>query len=180
MPKGQNSGGRIPPDNRPTQAPGVGKNAKRHDLERQATPGLQNSDLQYGDVKAMEQGQRVAPIRTQQSAAAAPVSGQGGGGNPPPAAAPMQRPDPINFIASRQKMQVPQPLQMPQRRVDVASWTPLVAQIANTPSASGALRQAFINQYAALSRRPYVPDVYIVDMQALDQATTGYLDNGGR
>src|SRR5690606_16933027 len=71
-------GGRIPPDGRPTQAPGVGKNSKRHDLERRNVPFLHGSDLQVGDVQAMEQGQRIAPKQTQ--APAAPPSRGGGSG----------------------------------------------------------------------------------------------------
>lgn len=65
-------GGRIPRDNRGPQAKGVGKNSKRHDLERPVTPGLHNSDLQQGDVQALEQGQRIAPVQTQQPAVATP------------------------------------------------------------------------------------------------------------
>lgn len=44
------------------QTPGEGKNSKRHDLERQATPGLAGSDLQVGDVAEMEAGLQAAPI----------------------------------------------------------------------------------------------------------------------
>lgn len=75
-------GGRIPNQGNPPAAAGVGKNSKRHDLERQATPGLADSDLQQGDVQALEQGQRVAPITTQPDAAPAPTQAVGGGSQP--------------------------------------------------------------------------------------------------
>ena len=61
-------GGRIAPDGRQSQAPGVGKNSVRSDLSQPAkTPGLAGSDLQQGDVQALERGQKIAPInkRTQ-------------------------------------------------------------------------------------------------------------------
>ena len=178
MPKGENSGGRIPPDNRPTQAPGVGKNAKRHDLERRSTPFLHGSDLQQGDVQAMEQGQRIAPLRTQQPAAGAPAQG-GQAQQGAPQGGQMQTPDPIQFIAQQQQARgLPQEqgqTSLPQRRVDVSGWTPIAARIANSPSASGSLRQAFLHQFSALSRRPYVPDVYVIDMNALDGAAEDML-----
>lgn len=61
-------GGRIAPDNRPAQTPGVGAQAKRHDLERRDVPFLHDSDLQQGDVAALEQGLRTAPVQTQDPA----------------------------------------------------------------------------------------------------------------
>lgn len=67
-------GGRIPNQGNPPAAKGIGKNAKRHDLETPSTPGLADSDLQQGDVGMLEQGQRTAPIKRQ--ANAVPQRGQ--------------------------------------------------------------------------------------------------------
>ena len=52
-------GGRVPPDGRPPVAPGVGKTARRHDLEAQPTPGLSDPSIQQGDVQRLEQAQQV-------------------------------------------------------------------------------------------------------------------------
>lgn len=180
MPKGQNSGGRIPPDNRQAQAPGVGSKAKRHDLERRSVPYLHGSDLQQGDVAAMEQGQRVLPARTQQSAvqsagpkgvAGAMAGGVAGGSmaGGVGSARSLSIPDPIDFISERARGSLgAAPAQVPQRRVDVSGWTPIVQTIANAPQASGLVRAAFLHQFSALARRPYVPDVMLVHLQALD------------
>jgi hypothetical protein len=73
----QGPGGAIPRDNRPVAAKGVGKNSKRHDLERPSTPGLHGSDLQQGDVQALEQGQRIAPVQQQASALPEPPPQRG-------------------------------------------------------------------------------------------------------
>ena len=91
-------GGRIAPDGRPAQAPGVGKNAKRHDLEAPATPGLHGSDLQQGDVQMLEQGQRVAPRPKKTQGAAAPAPARR---NAPVGETPMEVPDPLEFAAGR-------------------------------------------------------------------------------
>ena len=164
-------GGRIPPDGRPVQAPGVGKNSKRHDLERRNVPFLHGSDLQVGDVQAMEQGQRIAPKQTQ--APAAPPSRGGGSGQQTTTTggAAMAPPDPIEFLAGRIGGQ---PLQAPPRRADIKNskamaWLPLVRQMAAGPGSSGVLASALINQMRALSRMP-VRDVTVIDMQDVDAA----------
>ena len=46
------AGGVVKPDGRPPQAKGVGKTARRHDLEAPATPGITGTDLQDGEVLA--------------------------------------------------------------------------------------------------------------------------------
>lgn len=69
-------GGRIAPDNRGPQTPGAGAQSKRHDLERRDVPFLHGSDLQQGDVEAMREGQRVAPVQTQGEALPQPTTGQ--------------------------------------------------------------------------------------------------------
>lgn len=174
----QKKGGRIPPDGRPAQAPGIGKNAKRHDLERPATPGLHNSDLQQGDVQALEQGQRIAPRSTQQPAISAPnvgsqptsraqMSGQG-----------MQIPDAIDFLGKKNgaEFSPPQPI----RRLDASkamTWLPILRRLASGPGASSALVNAFINQARLLSQAGAQPAT-VVDMSAIDDGIEAMLNEG--
>ncbi len=174
MPKGENSGGRIAPTNLPPQAPGVGKNSKRHDLERRDVPFLHGSDLQQGDVQAMEQGQRVAPVQTQ-----TPVtSGSGATTAPQRQAQPgrnMEVPDAVQF--AKDKFGGGDIMAQPGgERVDISKWTPLVKRLANTPGASSALRTAFINQYSNLARRPYVPQTNMIDVNEMDAQLGAALD----
>jgi len=104
-------GGKIPNQGNPPAAKGVGKNSKRHDLERQATPGLHGSDLQQGDIKKLEQGQRIAPIRTQAPAAPKGQSGQPGGQTrKAQSGGPMQVPDAIEFLGGKQGSELDQSL----------------------------------------------------------------------
>lgn len=177
----RNRGGRIPPDGRPAQAPGVGADAKRHDLEAQATPDMHGSDLQYGDRQAMEEGQRIAPAQVQQPASGAPVVGSqpsssaamsGGGG--------LEVPDPIDFLAQRngQGFQVP----TPQRRIDESramTWLPILRQLAQGPGASSALVNAFINQARLMAQTGSGPAT-IVDMNAADDGIEEMLNIGVR
>lgn len=166
------NGGRIPPDGRPAQAPGVGKNSKRHDLERRDVPFLHGSDLQQGDVQAMQEGQRIAPKQTQRPATPQP-RGDGGSqqvttGNRGAAATP---PDAIEFLASRIGGASVAP---PPRRADIANakamtWLPLVRQMAAGPGSSGVLASALINQMRALSKMP-VREATVIDMQDVDAA----------
>lgn len=164
-------GGRIPPDNRPAQAPGVGKNSKRHDLERRDVPFLHGSDLQVGDVQAMEQGQRIAPKQTQRPAAPPARGGAGSQTTTSGEGAAMTPPDPIEFLAGRFGGQQ---MEAPPRRADIANskamtWLPLVRQMAAGPGSSGVLASALINQMRALSRMP-VRETTVIDMQDVDAA----------
>lgn len=174
----QNKGGRIAPTNQPAQAPGVGKNSKRHDLERRDVPFLHGSDLQQGDVQALEQGQRVAPVQTQRPATS-------GSGATPPAPQQngstggrgMQVPDAVQFAKDKfGGSDIGVPSGNPESKVDISRWLPLVKRMANTPGASGNLRTAFINQYANLARRPYVPEVSLFDMNEMDASVEAMLN----
>ena len=115
--------GYVAPDGRPPQAPGVGKNSKRHDLEAPATPGVRNSDMRQGDRQMLEAGQKVAP-RPKKSA----PRGSAGGGAPAAGGGGMQVPDAIEFAAGRMggKSASAGP---PVRQVDTAAWRPLVERI---------------------------------------------------
>lgn len=177
----RNRGGRQPPDNRPVSAKGVGKNSKRHDMERRSVPFLHGSDLQKGDVEAMRQGQRIAPKQTQQPAVggAAPAGAGGGGATTGPRGG-AAVPDPIEFLGSRQSggLNVPQR----QRRPDnerALSWLPIVRELAKGPGSSGLLARTLINQARALQSRGALPATNI-DLQAVDDGIEAMLDAGVR
>lgn len=175
----QGPGGRIPPDNRGPQAKGVGKNAKRHDLERRSTPYLHDSDLQQGDVEAMKEGQRVAPVQTQQPAAAAPASGAGGGGaTTSTTGTGATVPDPIDFFAGRANGSVGVPTDRPAgTAAKAATWLPILRMLAAGPGSSGLLGSALINQARQLNRLPR-RDATVIDMQDVDAGLAAMLDAG--
>lgn len=168
-------GGIIPNDGRNPTVPLPGKRAKRHDLER-TVPYLHDSDLQQGDVAALERGQKIGGVpsnkRVQPPAAPAPRGGGSPSSTPP---APMQVPDPIQFAKQRFGGQVPDP-GVPMRDLDLASWTPLVQRVANQPGSSGMLKQAFIRQFHNLANRPIVPDLRFVDLYDMDEQVSSMLD----
>lgn len=170
-------GGRIPPDGRPPQAKGVGRNAKRHDLERPATPGLHDSDLQQGDVQALEQGQRIAPRQTQQRGRTPQTQGTPNGGASGVSGG-MQIPDPIDFLAGKNGPEFGPP--RPARRLDASramTWLPLLRQLAAGPGASSALVSAFINQARLLSQAGAQPAT-VVDLNAVDEGIQAMIDEG--
>ena len=175
------NGGRMPTQEygRPPQSKGVGANAKRHDLERPKTPGLHDSDLQMGDVQAMEQGQRIAPAATQQPAGAGPVTPTTQAPPQQPVTqAPMEIPDAIDFLAEQNGAEFTMPNQ--QRRMDnsaALTWLPILRQLASGPGASSALVSAFINQARLMSQAGSQPAT-IVDMNATDEGIEAMLDAG--
>lgn len=176
----RNRGGRIPPDNRPVQAKGVGENSKRHDLERRSVPFLHGSDLQQGDVQALRQGQRIAPKQTQQPAVAAPAQAGGGGATTSASSAGATVPDPIEFLGQRQGkgLSIPQRERRPDNE-RALSWLPLIRELAVGPGSSGVLARTLINQARALQRRGGVPATHI-DLQAIDDGIEAMLDVGVR
>lgn len=160
-------GGRIPPDGRPAQAPGVGKTAKRHDLEMPATPGLHGSDLQQGDVQALEQGQRIAPRAKKTQAPAAPKAARR---QPTGTAGPMEVPDPIQFASQRIGGNVPQPQPFSGVQFDAQKWRPLLQSIAKNPNASGPLTTTIAAQLTNFSRQPSTAGVTVIDQNAAEEA----------
>jgi hypothetical protein len=174
MTYGGGPGGRIPPDNRPTQAPGVGKNSKRHDLERRSTPYLHDSDLQQGDVQALSDGQRVAPKQTQRPAAARPTQGSG---NTMERTSPAAIPDAIDFISEiggGAALSAPPAGVIPTQRLDM--WVRFAERLVNGPGSSGLLAGAYINQLRALLRSPQAVDSVYIDMNDVDGAIEAMLD----
>lgn len=158
-------GGRIPPDGRPAQAPGVGRGAKRHDLERPATPGLGDPSMQYGDVKKYEAGQRIAPITNQAPA----VGGRPpSGGQPPQQSGGMVVPDPMQFLLSRGKGTK----QGPATELATAdkSYIPLLRAFANAPRGGGALRHAYVTRLGETLQQSAFPSAQVIDLDSLDAA----------
>lgn len=128
--------------NRPVQAPGVGPNAKRHDLERRAVPNLHGSDLQQGDVQAMEQGLRIAPV--QEQAPAIPPPPPSGRDDNRIQEIPGQELD-INEVIQARLAGTLEPdrpgvavNETAQRRA--ATWLDIIRDLANQPGASTLLR----------------------------------------
>jgi len=154
-------GGRIAPDGRPPQAPGVGKNAKRHDLEAPATPGVRNSDMQQGDRQKLEAAQKIAPRPKKGSpqGGAQPNRNQSGGGMPVP--------DPIEFAGNRIGGQSFAG-GSDQVVVDSSPWVPLLEKMATSPNSGGVLAANLMNVLTGYNRRPVVSRVVFLDMQELD------------
>lgn len=161
------TGGIIPPQGRPPTAPGVGSNARRHDLEQPKTPGLAGSSLQYGDVQKLEGGQRVAPPLKQ----ANPV-GQKPQSSGPPAptrAGPgMSAPDPIEFAKRRLGGTLGrEPAELVNN--DMGPWLGLFRQLANSPGSSGLLRNVLTAQLGRRINSPTYPQANLIDWDRMDE-----------
>ena len=162
----QGPGGRIPPDGRPPRAKGVGKTAKRHDLEGPATPGL-GGDLQYGEVGDAEAAARTIGKKVQRPASgqAAPPQSQ----SAPAGGGALQTPDPGEFIRGRlgntlQGGVGPAP---DRRTIDPNPWLPLIQAMATAPNAGGLLGAAYIESISAAAGR-HAGRVHTLDMSELD------------
>lgn len=170
-------GGTIPPQGRTPTNPGVGTNARRHDLERPKTPGLHNSDLQYGDVSRLEQAQRTAPLGKRQNPVARPATGasttpQGGA---PGGQGGLSIPNPIDFAKRRLGGSLQgKPADLTQR--DTRGWIPLFRRIANQPRSSGTLRNAMIQHLSTMINAPSVPTAHIVDVDQMDRDLEMFAD----
>ena len=164
------AGGVVQPDGRPPKAKGVGKTARRHDLEAPATPGVGNSDMQHGDRQRLEAAQQAAPRAKKQAA-----SGRTGGQT---RSAPKRRrkaagttdvPDPIEMAASRTGKDFdPSATVQPGPPVDPAPWMPMIREMAIDPGAGGAIANAYIRLLTARRQRPVGPSVSVVDIQQLE------------
>jgi len=156
-------GGRIPNQGNPPAAKGVGRNAKRHDLERQNTPGLAGSDLQQGDVGALEQGQRVAPIRTQPDAVPGQAQQAQRQGQPTPD---VDLTDMKAVIQGAAGGTAPTQPQQQSGNPDMGkqsrarAWIGFHTQLASQPSASPLYRAAVHNQIRqTIDAASYAPEV---------------------
>ncbi len=163
------AGGQIAPDGRPPQAKGVGKTAKRHDLEAPATPGFHGTDLQQGDVQMLEQSQRIAPRpKKVQPSGQAPARPQRSGAQRGSGQFSMQVPDPIELAGSRIGGNIPTP--GAGRTVDPSAWVPFLQAIATSPNAGGALTSGLVDMLSQYVRRPVVSEAQVVDLNELDTA----------
>jgi len=172
----QKKGGRIPPDGRPAQAPGVGKNAKRHDLEQpKGTPGLRG-DLQYGEAKELERGQQIINRQTQGAARPQTATPQS---QPPSATSgsgPLQAPDPRQFMKDRlgRTLQGSPGVRPERSQVRAEPWLPLITAMATAPNAGGVLGAAYVQQLSQALGRPQ-GRVRALDMNELDRRVENIL-----
>ncbi len=150
---------------RQPQAPGVGKTAKRHDLETPATPGLTDSDLQQGDVQRLEAAQKVAPIRKGKTSSGGKqadqqVRGTAGG---------IEVPDAIDFAGKRTGQNIGASGQTSEV-LDREQWLPLLQAIARSPKRSGPLAAALLAQLSNITNTPSAGRVRVVDENAIQEA----------
>ncbi len=147
---------------RQPQAPGVGKTAKRHDLETPKTPGLTDSDLQQGDVQRLEAAQQAVPARRP----ATPTTSSKPRRN---TSSEMESPDPIGFIGGRdggKPFVGPGGATVPM--VDIQPWLPLIQRVATNPGAGGAVGAALVRLLTTKRRQPINPQITVLDRQELD------------
>ncbi len=168
-------GGRIPPQGRTPQAKGVGKSSKRHDLERPKTPGLHGSDLQQGDVSKFEQGQRIAPIKTQ-------APGQTKRSSSLPAnrttrADGSGAPDPLTFLNERLGGTLTSGESQGRPQANKQAMMPLLEKLATATGASGIVAQAFITQLANTRSEQGVVRTPLISMQDVERDLAEFLDN---
>jgi hypothetical protein len=140
-------------------------------MERPKTPGLYDSDLQQGDVQAMEQGQRIAPIQQQKQSRTSqrprrrqesPAKPRGG--------AQGDVPDPIDFLGDRLGGTLGDPTQSTaaDNAAQIREWIPLLQKLATATGASGVLGQAYITQLRNARQRPFTHMTPLLDMQDAD------------
>ena len=158
-------GGRREPDGRPAQAPGVGKSAKRHDLEKpRSVPTLSGSDLQSGDVQRLQQAQKIAPI-------SGPTQTSSGTTGPDQQAnrEGLEVPDAIDFAGERTGQNIGAQGQGSEP-VDMEQWLPLLRSLAANPKRSGPLATALLQQLSNAANTPGAGRVRVVDENAIQAA----------
>ena len=148
---------------------GVGKDAKRHDLDAvrspAGTPGLSNSSLQYGDVSKLERGQQLIE-NTQPRQTSAPVA-------PAPVDPGVQgvevAPDPVSF--AKQKLAGSAAEGFADRRLrttDRKGWLPFMKRLASDPTASGILQRAYIERIGRELRTPTGGQAQVLRQRDMD------------
>lgn len=173
-----NRGGRVAPDNRGPSVSGVGKNSKRTDMERRSVPFLHDSDLQQGDIQAMEQGQRIAPKQTQRPAAPAPAQGSGTQTERTGTGA-VDVPDAIDFLSGiaggGAGVNPPRGGGAPPS-ANMDMWVRFASQLVNSPGSSGMLAGAYINQLRQLRRTPQIAESVLINLADVDDALEAALN----
>ena len=133
---------------------------------------MAGSDLQQGDVEALEQGQRVTKKQTQPPAAAgpprrSPASGQPAGGTP----------DPIAFASKKFGGSLGG---APQAGInydpELQRWLGMAQALAASPGSSGMLVSSFIHQVRQLRQVAFTPMARLVDLNAMDDSIGVMLD----
>jgi hypothetical protein len=160
------NGGRIPPDGRPAQAPGIGKNSKRHDLEKPRAR-LHGTDLQQGDIQAIEQGQRIVRKATQPPARAASPPARRQGVQRASGDFQMEVPDPIGLAGQRFGGQLAQGSDN-EVTIDPTPWVPMLEELASIPGASGGLTAMLTEKLTEYRRRPTVSRAALINLNAID------------
>lgn len=170
-------GGRVPPDGRPPQFKGVGKNAKRHDLERPATPGLHGSDLQQGDVRKLEWGQRIAPTRTQEPGRTPEIATQARVRGEGVETSSMQLPDAIDFLGERNGSEFGPPGNLPDTPGGkLSSWQPILERLISGPGSSGGLANLYIKQMRRARQETFMRPAVQISLDDIDAGIQGMVD----
>lgn len=142
------------------RAKGVGRDAKRHDLD--GTPGLsEGSSLQQGEVGQLEAGQKAVSDTQSAQVAGAALPQQA-------PSAPVTAPDPIGFA----KGKIGGDLRVPVEelsRINTAQWIPMIEKMARSNSASPLLRRAYVNMLARLQNEPFSGSTAVVNKRELDR-----------
>lgn len=153
-------GGQIAPDGRPPQAPGIGPDSKRHDLE--GTPGLSaGSSLEQGDAQRLEAGQ-AALKQVQQPSTGAPETA-----SQPPAAA-MEIPDAIELAGDKLGGQIVSAGDGVGRVFDPAPWLPTLRALTAQPNAGGSLVAGVVDMIASHRRQPGGTSQTFIDLNDAD------------
>jgi hypothetical protein len=136
---------------------------------------LHDSDLQQGDVQALEDGQRVAPKQTQQPAANTSQNQPTSQNREVSGSA--EVPDAIDFIsqmAAGGGVNVPTANAAPSANLDM--WVRFAQHLVNGPGSSGNLAGAYINQIRQLRRTPHTADSVFINLRDVDDALEAALD----
>lgn len=144
--------------------------ARRHDLERPATPGM-SGDLQYGEVGELEQAQAIAP-RAGGKQRQAPAGMQGQAGAAPRVGgaqeAPIEVPNVLDFAKKRLGGTIKGRSGGAVAPMDHTRWQPLIREIVTTPGTSGVLTRSYLNRLSTLAKRPVTSRLAAIDLNALD------------
>jgi len=148
----------MPTHNSRTQAAGIGKDSKRHDLD--GTPGL-SGDLQYGDVQKLEQGQKSVKntVGGAQATAAASAAPSGN----------MSIPNPIDFAKQKVGGSLDGAGQEIIDTPDFKRWLPFLQRIASSPTSSGILQRAYVDRLSREMSRPLGGSAAVIRQRDFDQ-----------
>ena len=161
----------MAPDGRPAVAPGVGKTARRHDLEKPKTPGLGGpdtgpTDLQQGDVQRLEEAQQAVP-------ASAPNTPRTASKPRRRSTSELESPDPIEFIGGRDGGQAVGEADASVPLIDPTPWIPFIRTVATAPGSGGAVANALVKILTTKRDMPQNPQISVLDRQELDDIILG-------